>query len=872
MSKLSPMMVHYKELKKQYPDTIVLYRLGDFYEMFFDDAILASSILDLTLTGRDCGLKERAPMCGMPYHAVDSYIAKLIKCGQKVAICEQLSNPEDQKGMVKRDVVRVITAGTITEETMLDESKNNYLASVYYSAGGYGLSWCDISTGEFKVFEVRGKDKLFEIQDYILKLNPSEIIANTEFVNYKTQLKALKDNKRIVLQQYYDYAYDYDNARKSILNQTGIYDLKVFGLEKKDLAVSSAGAMLDYISTTQKMSLSNIKKINYINNKDFMFLDYNCKRNLELTETLCDNTKYGSLLWVLDKTYTNMGARELRKTIELPLQNPEKINARLDAVQELVHYQPLRVELSILLKRIRDIERLTTKISLGSIKPRECISIKESLDQIPNLKLTLSKFKSSPLMYSSKELNALEDLASLLTKSLKDNPPAVTKDGGYIADGYNELLDSYRNAQSSGKLWIAEYEAKERESTGIKTLKVGYNRVFGYYLEITNSQLSLTPYSYQRKQTLSTGERFITQELKDMEEKILGASEKAVKLENDIYGEIKEKLAECVDALLLNARIIAKLDVLLSFAQVSAERNYVRPQINKKIDYISIKNGRHPVVEAILADNEYVGNDTYIDKDNSTQIITGPNMAGKSTYMRQVALITLMAHIGCFVPADKAEIAITDRIFTRVGASDNLSQGQSTFMLEMIEVASILNYATPSSLLILDEIGRGTSTIDGLSIAWAITEYITNQIGAKTLFATHFHELTELETLMPKVKNYRILVKEDEESIVFLYKIKRGGTNKSFGIEVAEIAGVKCEVIKRAKKLMASLLASHELNGNLKEKINYCEDEIAEDYNDEKNILLDNLLRALKPIKVEEITPIEAFAIISELKGIAGDK
>ncbi len=864
------MMKHFKELKKDYPDTIIFYRLGDFYEMFFDDAILASEILGLTLTGRDCGLEQRAPMCGVPHHAAEGYIAKLIKAGQKVAICEQLTTPGEQKGLVERDVIKVITAGTITEESMLDEGANNYLACVYLTDKAYSIAWCDISTGEFQVFEQKGNN-LLQIEQHLLKIAPSEIIGNTLFISSKQKLPTLKGDSSILFQQFYDYAFDMDNAKKALLTHTGAYDLKVFGLEAKPIATSCAGALIEYIFTTQKTALGHINNIVYLNHSDYMFLDYNCKRNLELTRSMYDGGKQNTLLWVLDETVTGMGARKLATIIENPLLDAEKINNRLDALQELIAYTPLREEVILLLKRIKDIQRLSAKIALGSVRPRDCIALAYSLEQIPKLIKPLSKFRCSLLADYAKELNPLEDITALLFAAICKEPPAQLKDGNFIADGYNELLDSYRNAQSQGKVWIAEYEAKERERTGIKLLKVGYNRVFGYYLEIPNSQLSLAPYSYQRKQTLSTCERFITEELKTVEEKILGASEKAVVLEQELFSDLVDTLKGYVQPLQNNAEIIALIDVLCSFAQVSIRRNYHRPLINKKVAVIDIKKGRHPVIEAITPENEFISNDTYIDNDGRTHIITGPNMAGKSTYMRQVALITLMAHIGCFVPADSAEIALTDKIFTRVGAGDNLAQGQSTFMLEMIEVANILNNATAKSLLILDEIGRGTSTIDGLSIAWAIMEYITEKIKSKTLLATHFHELTELENFVPHLKNFSIQVKEEGAGVVFLYKIKRGGTNRSFGIEVAGLAGVKRPVIQRAKAIMASLLQSHELGGNLREKLKNVDEvdtSYIADYSDNKNILLENLLRVLADIKIGDITPLEAFSALAQLKEI----
>lgn len=874
MGKLSPMMTHFKELKEKYADTIIFYRLGDFYEMFFDDAIIASEILGLTLTGRDCGLKERAPMCGVPHHAAEGYIAKLIKAGQKVAICEQLTEPGEQKGLVERDVVRVVTAGTLTEESMLDEESNNYLACVYLASNAFAIAWCDVSTGEFKVFEQKTKD-INIIEQHLLSLAPSEVVANTAFSDIRKQLSVFASKDSITFVQYYDYAFDLDTAKKAITTHTGVYDVQAFGLEKKQAAICAAGALIEYIFNTQKRALLHIKNIVYVNHSNYMFLDYNCKKNLELTRSIYNESKVGSLLWVLDATSTSMGARQLVKSIESPPLEPNKINARLDAVAELITYTPLREELILYLKRIRDIERLSTKIALGTLRPRDCSAILESLKQMPKLKKLLSKFHCSLLQGYANSLDSLEDVCAELQKAIIDNPPLLIKDGGYIAYGYNELLDSYRDAQNSGKRWLAEYEAEEKERTGIKLLKVGYNRVFGYYIEIPNSQLSLAPYSYQRKQTLSTGERFITEELKAVEEKILGAADKAIALELELYNNLLSVLKQYIKPFQSNASVIAKVDMLCSFALVSIRGGYTRPLINKKVKAINIKNGRHPVIETLLEQNEFIANDTYIDNVDTTHIITGPNMAGKSTYMRQVALIVLMAHLGCYVPADSAEIPLTDRIFTRVGAGDNLSQGQSTFMLEMIEVANIINNATHKSLLILDEIGRGTSTIDGLSIAWAIMEHITENIKARTLFATHFHELTELENFTPHIKNFRILVKEEKDKVIFLYKIKRGGTNKSFGIEVADLAGVNGNIINRAKAIMNTLLESHELGGNLREKLKNAGDNVENnivDYSDDKNILLESLLRILTKVNLADITPIEAISTLSELLDIAKRK
>ncbi len=863
--KLSPMMVHYKALKEQYADTILMYRLGDFYEMFFDDAVEASKILDLTLTGRDCGLAERAPMCGVPFHAVDGYISKLVKNGKKVAICEQLSAPGDQKGMVKRDVVRVITPGTVTDDEMLDATQNSYLLSLTSAKNGVGMAWADISTGEVLVRELSSTANL---EDLMLSIAPQEIITDSVLYAEIVECESVTLGKLPKPQSYYDYSFDKVVAEKTVLSFYGINSVQALGLENNPLVVSALGGLLDYVGGTQKQKLNHIRTPQIVRESDRMFIDFNTKRNLELTKTLFDGSKVGSLYWVLDKTRTAMGARALRKAIEQPFLKAEDIESRLSGVDELCYNPRMREELGEALSSIHDVERLCNHIAYGKISPRGAQSVAFSLLKLENVKDALKKAKSQRIKLLTDLIDPLEELYAYILKALVETPPTVVKDGGIFKDGYNAELDSYRNARSSAKRWLAEYEAKEREATGIKQLKVGYNRVFGYYIEVSNSNLGMVPYRFERKQTLTTGERFITDELKKMEEVVLGAEEKALDLENKLFGEMKSQLLEVVAVLQNNANAVAELDLMYSLATVAAVNGYCRPKINVKNDDIYVKNGRHPVVEAIKRQNSFVPNDAFLTKDSRVLIITGPNMAGKSTYMRQVALIVLMAHIGSFVPAESAEIALVDRIFTRIGASDNVAYGQSTFMVEMTEMANIINNATEKSLLILDEVGRGTSTLDGLSIAWALVEHIALKLKAKTLFATHYHELSELENTLPSLKNYHILIKDTGGKIAFLYKIARGGANKSFGIEVASLAGVNAKIIERANQIMTSIEGSS--TGDLSARITsnpsaeavpagqigfFMEDT---KYDELKNIIND--------IDLDSITPLHALTILSNLQ------
>lgn len=867
LKRISPMMRHYLTLKDKYKDSILLFRLGDFYEMFFEDAEVASRVLDLTLTGRDCGLDERAPMCGVPYHAVEGYISRLVDKGYRVAICEQLTTPQESKGMVERDVVRVITPGTVTEDSMLIDNQNNYIASVYIDDVNTGVCWADISTGEFNVYQFQSDNNLKTLEDILTTIKPREIISNEQAYMLSSGMNIIKSNDIRAFTCYYNWAYDYNNAYKSLCKQFKVQSLDSYEVTNKKYAVSAAGAMIEYFNETQKRTLEHINRISIIKHNSYMFLDMQTRRNLELTETIRERKRKGSLLWLIDNTSTNMGSRELKKWVDQPLIDEKDINLRLDSVEELIIEAGIREEVRAILPKIRDLERLAGKISYGSINPRDCMAIGESLAKLPELKNALSKLKTQMLQANTNNIDLLEDITSLLINAINPNPPMVIKDGGYIKDGYNEELDELRNIRRNGEQWIAKIEATEKEITGIKNLKIGYNKVFGYYLEAPKSASDKVPFRYVRKQTLANCERYITDELKTVEDKVLNAENNAINLENKLYNQIKETLSTIISSLQTSARAISAIDVLCSLAVIAVNNRYTKPIINSKIKHIKINEGRHPVVESTLSTNEYVSNDTLLDnKDNATMIITGPNMAGKSTYMRQVALITLLAHIGSYVPAKSAEISITDRIFTRVGASDDVAFGQSTFMVEMTETALILNNATPNSLLILDEIGRGTSTYDGLSIAWAVMEYITSRISAKALFATHYHELTELEGTITGVKNYKILVNEHKGGIVFLHKIVRGGTNKSFGIEVASLAGVPEEVITRAKQIAKSLEANDnkDSNGIMLGSIGLKESNLKQ-----ISFITENkeseILRELKDITLDNCTPMQAFMMLSEL-------
>ena len=802
---LSPMMVHYCQTKCAYKDSILFYRLGDFYEMFFEDAKTVSRELELTLTGKDCGLSERAPMCGIPYHAAETYINRLIDKGYKVAICEQVEDPKTAKGIVKREVTRVVTPGTNLNMQELDEGKNNYLMAIVCVGDHFGVSTADITTGDCYVTEVDEERKLW---DEINKFLPAEIICNDAFLVSGVDVDDLRNRLHISVFALESWYFGDDLCKQTLLEHFKISSPEGLGLADYDSGVIAAGSLFRYLLDTQKNTMEHMNKIIPYTTDRYMVIDSSSRRNLELVETLREKQKRGSLLWVLDKTKTAMGARMLRSLVEQPLIDADAINERLDAVTELNMQAMLREEIREYLNPVYDLERLVSRISYRSANPRDLLAFKMSLEMIPHIKNLLANFTSPLLVRINEQMDGLEDLYTLLEASITEDPPLAVKEGGIIREGYNEQVDTYRNSKTQGKSWLAQLEAEEKEKTGIRNLKIKYNKVFGYYLEVTNSFKDLVPEYYTRKQTLTNAERYITPKLKELEDMILGAEDKLFALEYDLFCQVREELAAQIPRIQETAKAIAQLDVYASLSVVAQRNNYVRPTVNTK-GVIDIKNGRHPVVEKMINNDMFIANDTYLDNGSKrVSVITGPNMAGKSTYMRQTALIVLMAQIGSFVPAEKAKIGVVDRIFTRVGASDDLASGQSTFMVEMTEVANILRNATAKSLLILDEIGRGTSTFDGLSIAWAVIEHISNTklLGAKTLFATHYHELTELEGKIPGVNNYCIAVKERGDDIVFLRKIVKGGADKSYGIQVAKLAGVPDSVLDRAKELVDELV------------------------------------------------------------------
>ena len=802
---LSPMMVHYCQTKCAYKDSILFYRLGDFYEMFFEDAKTVSRELELTLTGKDCGLSERAPMCGIPYHAAETYINRLIDKGYKVAICEQVEDPKTAKGIVKREVTRVVTPGTNLNMQELDEGKNNYLMAIVCVGDHFGVSTADITTGDCYVTEIDEERKLW---DEINKFLPAEIICNDAFLVSGVDVDDLRNRLHISVFALESWYFGDDLCKQTLLEHFKISSLEGLGLADYDSGVIAAGSLFRYLLDTQKNTMEHMNKIIPYTTDRYMVIDSSSRRNLELVETLREKQKRGSLLWVLDKTKTAMGARMLRSFVEQPLIDADAINERLDAVTELNMQAMLREEIREYLNPVYDLERLVSRISYRSANPRDLLAFKMSLEMIPHIKNLLANFTSPLLVRINEQMDGLEDLYTLLEASITEDPPLAVKEGGIIREGYNEQVDTYRNSKTQGKSWLAQLEAEEKEKTGIRNLKIKYNKVFGYYLEVTNSFKDLVPEYYTRKQTLTNAERYITPKLKELEDMILGAEDKLFALEYDLFCQVREELAAQIPRIQETAKAIAQLDVYASLSVVAQRNNYVRPTVNTK-GVIDIKNGRHPVVEKMINNDMFIANDTYLDNGSKrVSVITGPNMAGKSTYMRQTALIVLMAQIGSFVPAEKAKIGVVDRIVTRVGASDDLASGQSTFMVEMTEVANILRNATAKSLLILDEIGRGTSTFDGLSIAWAVIEHISNTklLGAKTLFATHYHELTELEGKIPGVNNYCIAVKERGDDIVFLRKIVKGGADKSYGIQVAKLAGVPDSVLDRAKELVDELV------------------------------------------------------------------
>ena len=876
-NQLSPMMQKYMETKEEYPDCILFYRLGDFYEMFFEDAVTASKELELTLTGKNCGLEERAPMCGVPHHAVDTYLNRLVSKGYKVAICEQMEDPRTVKGLVKREVTRVVTPGTNLNVSALDEGKNNYIMCIVYLSDRYGIAIADVTTGDFYVTEVDTDRKLI---DEISKFAPSEIVCNEAFFVSGIDFEELRHRLNIVISSLENWYFDDELCKRTLSEHFHAATMEGLGLKDFPCGVVSSGALLKYLLETQKTDLTHISHIQSYTTGKFMIIDSSTRRNLELVETLREKNKRGSLLWVLDKTKTAMGARTLRGYLEQPLIEKDEITARQAAIRELNQNAISREEIREYLNPVYDLERLIGRIIYKTANPRDFIAFKSSLSMLPYIKSLLEDFSSPLLGEICEELDPLEDLYSLIDASIVDEPPLNIREGGIIKDGYREEVDKFRHAKTEGKNWLADLEAREKEATGIKNLKVRYNKVFGYYLEVTNSFKDMVPDYYMRKQTLTNAERFITPELKELEDMILGAEDKLTALEYDLFCEIREHLAGEVIRIQKTAKAIAKLDVFASLALVAERNNYVCPKINEK-GVIDIKGGRHPVVEKMIDHDLFIANDTYLDcHKNRVSIITGPNMAGKSTYMRQTALIVLMAQIGSFVPASSANIGIVDRIFTRVGASDDLASGQSTFMVEMTEVANILRNATADSLIILDEIGRGTSTFDGLSIAWSVVEHVCNPriLGAKTLFATHYHELTELEGTLDGVNNYCIAVNEKGDDIVFLRKIIKGGADKSYGIQVAKLAGVPDPVIERAKEILQELIdndisikakeIAEEIRAKSKQKVRQKKyDEVdLEQMSLFDTVKNEDIIDELREIDITNLTPMDALNTIYRLQ------
>lgn len=876
MAGLTPMMQQYMETKKQYPDCILFYRLGDFYEMFFEDAVTASKELEITLTGKDCGLEERAPMCGIPYHAVDTYLNKLVSKGYKVAIGEQVEDPKLAKGIVKREVVRIVTPGTNLNVQALEESKNNYLMCISCFPNKIGISISDVTTGDFYMTEVEGLQKL---QDEIYKYMPTEIISNDAFMMSGFDVDDLRNRLGMAVYSLEPWYFDDDGCRKCLMNHFKVNTLAGLGIEDFPAGMISAGAMMQYLLETQKTSLEHFTHITPYLASRFMLLDSSTRRNLELTETLREKQKRGSLLWVLDKTKTAMGARQLRNDIEQPLINLEDINDRLDTVEQLCKNSVSRDEIREYLNPIYDMERLLGKVSYKSANPRDLIAFANSMEMLPHIKTVLKEFDAKLLVEIEQQMDGLEDLCQLIKDAICEEPPIMIREGGIIRSGFDTDIDMLRKAKTDGKTWLAQLEEEDRERTGIKNLKVKYNKVFGYYFEVTNSYKDLVPDDYVRKQTLVNAERYTTPKLKELEDTILNAEDKLNTLEYDLFCKIRDDIAGQLERIQKTAKAVARLDVFASLSAVAEQNHYVRPALNEK-GIIDIKDGRHPVVEKMIDHDMFVSNDTYLNNTNHCiAVITGPNMAGKSTYMRQSALIVLMAQLGSFVPAKSANIGIVDRIFTRVGASDDLASGQSTFMVEMNEVANILRNATSKSLLVLDEIGRGTSTFDGLSIAWAVIEHISNKriLGAKTLFATHYHELTELEGKMNNVNNYCIAVKEKGDDIVFLRKIIKGGADRSYGIQVAKLAGVPDMVIDRAKEI-AEQLSDNDITqkvqsiavdtkGGERKKPKQSYDDIAMGQMSLFDTVKDeDIIKELKEIDISNLTPMEAMNTLYKLQ------
>ena len=876
MAELTPMMQKYMETKEQYKDCILFYRLGDFYEMFFDDALVASKELEITLTGKSCGLEERAPMCGIPYHAVEGYLSKLVSRGYKVAICEQVEDPKLAKGLVKREVIRVVTPGTNLNVQSLEAGKNNYLLSIAYTSDGIGISAADVTTGDYYVTEVEDLKKL---NDELMKYEPSEIICNEAFLVSGFDVNDLKSRLHISVNALESHMFDDDGCRRILMKHFRVNTLIGLGVEEFPTGLLAAGALLQYLYDTQKTDLEHFTHIYPYLTSKYMLLDSSTRRNLELTETLREKQKRGSLLWVLDKTKTAMGARLLRNYIEQPLIEKDEMEKRLDAIQELNQDSISRDEIREYLNPIYDLERLLSKVTYKTANPRDLIAFRNSLEMLPPIKTVLSAFEKEELVEIREQIDGLEDIYQLIDEAIIEEPPISIREGGMIKDGFDETIDRLRSAKHDGKQWLAQLEEEDRERTGIKNLKIKYNKVFGYYFEVTNSYKDLVPEDYIRKQTLANAERYTTPRLKELEDTILNAEDKLQTLEYDVFCRIRDTIAQELVRIQNTAKAIAKLDVYASLSLVSERNHYVRPKLNEK-GVIDIKDGRHPVVEQMITNDMFIANDTYLDNgSHCISVITGPNMAGKSTYMRQTALIVLMAQIGCFVPARTANIGIVDRIFTRVGASDDLASGQSTFMVEMNEVANILRNATSKSLLILDEMGRGTSTFDGLSIAWAVIEHISNRklLGAKTLFATHYHELTELEGKMNNVNNYCIAVKECGDDIVFLRKIVKGGADKSYGIQVAKLAGVPDMVIDRAKEIVEqlsdnditekvqSIAIDNKNDSKAKKQPKYDEVDLAQ-MSLFDTVTDEDILKELMEIEVTTLTPLDALNTLYRLQ------
>ena len=861
MAELSPMMKQYFEIKEKNKDCILFYRLGDFYEMFYEDAILASRELELTLTGRDCGQEERAPMCGVPFHSCEGYIAKLVSKGYKVAICEQTEDPKAAKGLVKRDIIRVITPGTVMEQSMLDESRNNYICSMYSSDKKIGICFCDISTGELYATDISGRDYYRILTNQLSSYSPREILFGGDIINLKQLPEFIKSKLSAGVEMLDDDKFELSLCRETVEQQ---FPDEMHLISDKPVVISSVGALINYLRETQMSGLERINHLEIYNESQYMRLDYNTQRNLELTQTMLSKTKRGSLLWVIDKTKTAMGKRLIRSWLDHPLMNISKINNRQSAVEELVNDTVLRLELTATLSGIYDIERIMTKIVYGSANARDLRSLCSAITDLPQISDLISGCQSSYMRMIYKDLDLLEDIHSLIDSAIVDDPPFSVREGGMIREGYNEELDIVNSDMNNSKDILSQIEAQEREKTGIPKLKIGYNRVYGYFLEVTNFYKNLVPDTYIRKQTLTGSERYITPDLKDLESRILGAKDRAIAMEYTLFETIRTTVSDNLERIQNTAKALATLDALTSLANVASDNRYVRPEVNQSTAIV-IKDSRHPVVELLLRDSSFVPNDVNLDtKGERVDIITGPNMAGKSTYMRQIALIVLMAQMGSFVPASSAKIGIVDSIFTRVGASDDLASGQSTFMVEMNEVANIVKNATSKSLLILDEIGRGTSTFDGMSIARAVLEYCADKkkLGAKTLFATHYHELSVMEQLLDGVKNYSIAVKKRGDDITFLRRIVPGGADDSYGIEVAKLAGVPNTIINRAKEILADLESGKA--ETIIEKVNVNEDTQLSLMGVASSPVIDKL----KSVDLNTLTPIEAMNLLYELKNM----